>query len=372
MKWSGPPYLRSMRREHATRLTGTESRYRDNLPRHLIAISRDLQARVSQALGQELGYQGLRPSFGPFLSLLWDEGRPLTAVADELAISKQACGQLANAVADAGYLARRSNPSDRRSKLVGLTARGRRLVEDGVRIILESESDYRALVGANAYPRFTAALAELYRGLGIPTHADPGLTARAGQSVGVLPLVAVRIQRELMHATIARGHPGLKMSHGQVLPLIGSGGGRIHEIARIQGVSRQAISAISQELEALGYLQRGPDPKDRRGVVLRRTRRGDALIRDSVHALDDLEHSFHDMLGARQLAQLQRVARDLYHGLHVEAEIFGSLPSVASGSPAARRRDIQQLATRLQRRLGSGDAARLGALLEPRTRRAST
>ena len=107
-------------------------RYRDNLARHLIGISRDLQSRVMQRLGQDLGYAALRPSFGPFLSLIWDGGRPLTAIAGELAISNQACSQLANHAETAGYLERRPNPRDRRSKLVVLTARGRALVETGI------------------------------------------------------------------------------------------------------------------------------------------------------------------------------------------------------------------------------------------------
>lgn len=354
------------------------SRYRDNVARHLIGVSRDLQARVSRCLSEDHGYRGLRPSFGAFLSLIWDEGRPLSGIASELGISKQACSQLANLVEGVGYLERRPNPEDRRSKLVMLTPRGRGLVEHGVRIILESESEYAALVGRDSYRRFTCALAELYQGLGLPTHADPALTAAASRSVGVLPLIAVRVQQELMQATIARGHEGLKMSHAQVLPLIGSGGGRIHEIARTQGVSRQAISAISQELEALGYLRRQPDPRDSRSVVLELTKRGAALIRDSVAALGELERTLRDIVGGRRLALLQRVARDLYHALQIETELLetGSGPrneARATRGKAARGggQDIQQLAARLQRRLGSQDAARLAALLEPGPRRSA-
>jgi DNA-binding MarR family transcriptional regulator len=355
------------------------SRYRDNAARHLLGISRDLQSRVLHSLRGECGYRGLRPSFGPFLSLIWDEGRPLTAIAGELAISKQACSQLANLAEAAGYLERRSNPQDQRSKLVALTARGRLLVEQGVRIILESESDYAVLVGPGSYRRFTAALATLYRGLGLPAHSDPALFARASQSVGVLPLVGVRIQRELMEATIARGHAGLRMSHGQVLPLIGPEGGRAHEIARVQRVSRQAINATTRDLEGLGYLRREPDPRDRRGVVLRLTSRGETLIADSVAALDGLELLFRGILGERRLDHLQRVARDLYRGLRLEAEIFEAGPgehavpkSVSGRRAKAGGRDIQQLATKLRRRLGRGDAARLAALLEPRSRRTAT
>jgi DNA-binding MarR family transcriptional regulator len=349
-------------------------RYRDNLARHLIGISRDLQARVRESLA-ERGHRGLRPSFGPLLSLLWDEGRPLSALASELAISNQAASQLVNFAEDAGYLERRPNPADRRSKLVVLTRRGRTLVADGVRVILASEAAYAPLVGPAAYRRFTSALAALYGGLGLPAHPDPLLMARASRSVGVLPLIALRIERELVRATGARGHAGLQMSFGQVLPLIGPEGGRIHEIAHVQRVSRQAISAISQQLEALGYLERRPDPRDRRGVVLVLTRAGEALIRDSVVALDDLERGFRELLGGPHLEQLREVARDLYRALHLEAEIFdagSAAESVPRGPRAKGRHDVRQLATRLRRSLGRGDAARLAALLGPRAGRIPT
>ncbi len=319
-------------------------RYRDNLARHLIGISRDLQARVRRSLSEDLGFPDLRPSFGPFLSLLWDEGRPLAAIADELAISRQACSQLANVVEEAGYLERRPHPEDGRSKLVVLTPRGRELVAEGVRIILESESEYAALVGAGPYRRFTAALADLFEQLGLPTHSDPTLLERSRRSIGVLPLIEVHIHQELMQATTARGHAGLKMSHGEVLPLIGSAGARIHAIARIQGVSRQAIHTTALDLEGLGYLRREPDPSDRRGVVLRLTPRGTRLIRDSLCAVDGLERSFRDILGEVRLRQLESTARALYRALHLEEEVF------EIGRLAARLAELAELRERAEPR----------------------
>jgi DNA-binding MarR family transcriptional regulator len=364
--------------EAEARSVDTWSRYRGNFARHLIGISRDLESRVVRSLVEVRGFQGLRPSFGPILSLLWEEGQPLTAIAAELAISKQACSQLATSVGKAGYAERRPHPFDRRSKVVCLTARGRALVEDAVRSILEIESEYRALLGATAYQQMTRALTDLYQGLGLPTHSDPGTVARARHTVGVLPLIVVRIQRELMEATTDRGHSGLKMSHGQVLPLIGDEGGRIFEIARIHGVSRQAISMISQDLEELGYLRREPDPRDRRGVVLRLTEAGEGLIEDSVSALDGVEAAFMEILGARSLSNLKRSAHSLYRSLHLEEEIFKDRSDavtslVRADDPSAGRakanrgdREMEQLASRLREELGHGDATRLAALLEAR------
>jgi len=194
--------------------------------------------------------------------------------------------------------------------------------------------------------------------------------------VALLTLMAERIQRDLIKATIARGHPGLKLSHGHVLPLIGPEGGRIRDIAGIQGMSRQVISATTRDLENRGYLRSEPDPRDRRGIVLTLTERGVRLIEDAVAALEEVERSFRTILGHERLAELERVARDLYHILDLEAEVF---QTVASGpfrtrNPATRLvgrsgREIEHLATRLRHWLGREDAARLAAVLEPPARR---
>ena len=351
-----------------------QARYRDNAARHLIGVARDLAVRVMRRLTDERGYEDLRPSFGPFLSLVALEPRPLSAIAGQLAISKQACSQLANLTEQAGYVTREVDRRDRRARVVTLSPRGRQLVADAAEIIQETEAEYAALVGAAAYRRFTRSLARLFRGLGIPTHEDAGRSADAARSIGVLPLIAVRVQQDLMSGTTERGHAGLKMSHAQVLPLIGPDGARVSVLSRLQGVSRQAISATARDLESLGYVERARDPHDGRGVVLRLTDQGRALIRDSVHALDALERVCLRLLGQRGVDELRRVARQLYRALHLEEEIFStSAADAADDAPdAERRQEIHGLATSLRRRLGSRDAARLAALLEDSKERTET
>jgi DNA-binding MarR family transcriptional regulator len=344
-----PPTARSRRRNGRP---PAWSRYRGNAPRHLIAIARDLQQRALRAL-LERGFEGVRPGFTPLLTRLWHADRALTMLAGELGISAQACSQLAGHVEAAGYLERRPNPDDGRSRVARLTPRGRALIEESVQILLACDREYAAYVGASAYQRFTAALASLYRGLGLPVHVDSTLIARAGRSAGVLPVIANRIEQQLRETAIARGHTGLKMSHGAVLQHIGPDGARIHEIARIQGVSRQATHATARELEALGYVHRLTDARDRRPGALTLTPRGAELIADSVAAIDALEGSFRAILGERRFAHVERVAGDLYRALALDA----------SAPAAGATLDIEQLAARLRGQLGAADAARLAALL---------
>src|SRR5262245_1449695 len=133
-----PPADRSRRRNGRA---PAWSRYRGNAPRHLIAISRQLQSRALREL-RERGFAGVRPSFTPLLSRLWHGPRPLSLLAEELAISAQACSQLVGHVETAGYLERRPNPDDGRSRVVRLTARGRALVEESVEILLACDREH--------------------------------------------------------------------------------------------------------------------------------------------------------------------------------------------------------------------------------------
>jgi hypothetical protein len=138
-------------------------------------------------------------------------------------------------------------------------------------------------------------------------------------------------------------------------------------------VSRQAISATARDLESLRYLRREPDPRDRRGVVVRLTTRGMRLIEDSVSALDELERPFRDRLAPEEFAVLERVARTLYGALEFEAGILSeAFPASRADVPREDRRpvaranaprDLAQLAAQLRDRLGSRDAARLAAHL---------
>jgi DNA-binding MarR family transcriptional regulator len=169
----------------------------------------------------------------------------------------------------------------------------------------------------------------------------------------LLPRLGDYILLRLMELTKAKGHPGLKMSFAQVLTLIGESGGRIQQIAKVQHVSKQAISAIASEAEALGYLQRHPDPADARQLVLRFTARGRSLIEDSVASVDELEAEFVAIAGKPGIDRLKSTFADLYCALHLEQDIFdNSAPN-----------NIGELAQQIQQQLGSDRSRELARLL---------
>lgn len=338
------------------------TQYRENLPRHLIGIARHLQSQLMHSLTEDLGHRGLRLRFGPFLSWVGPRGCRLTTIRGGLGISKQACNQIANQIERAGFIERRPTPEDGRGRIAVLTRQGRRLVEQAERLLASVEDAYRESIGKKTYRAFAAALDALRAGLELPVptaNADSQMAPT--HAARGLPLVAEEIQRRLRDRMIAKGHSGLKMSHGQVLPLIGLEGGRIGEIARVQEVSKQAISAIARDLEGQGYLQRSRDPVDGRGVLLTLTEAGEALIADSVDAVGELEDEFEAILGRSALDRLREPAQRLYQTLRLEEEIFGAHHA---RDLAGARIDLERLAQQLRTKLGGAGAGRLAGLLQ--------
>ena len=344
-------------------------RYRDNWVHHLVEVAGELSRRVVDPLERECGYARIRPSLGPFISLVWREPRPLMELAQQLSISRQACSKVARLAEQDGYVDV-GHQKGVRAQLVRLTERGRELVEDSVRLILEEEASCSERIGSDRLGRLNAATSSLFFGLGLHHQTDAGLGETARQSIGVLPIVANRVEEELHKTIRSKGHGGLQLSHARFLALLGEAGMSVSDMARLQGVSRQATGATVNSLEALGYVRRGPHETDGRAVHVRLTERGAELIRDSLEALEELEESFREILGVRRFADLVSVAAEL-HGVQaledelLEAGLFvnRSADPTSRASRAQRDRELRAIAALLERRLGGGAAARLGRIL---------
>ena len=84
------------------------------------------------------------------------------------------------------------------------------------------------------------------------------------------------LSRQVIEGVAAGGHP-LKPSHNAVLGQVASRGRRLTELARTANMTPQAMAEIVDDLEGLGYVERTPDPSDRRAKLIRLTEQGDAL-----------------------------------------------------------------------------------------------
>lgn len=113
------------------------------------------------------------------------------------------------------------------------------------------------------------------------------LLNRAGSAVGA----------EVLRRVGERGFPEIKRSHVAVFAGLEAGGTRISTLGEHAGISRQAISALVSELEALGYVESSPDPSDARATLVRLTPRGVAFCRAAMAASAEVTDDLTVVLG---------------------------------------------------------------------------
>lgn len=119
------------------------------------------------------------------------------------------------------------------------------------------------------------------------------------------------VQEELFETLAAQGHPDLRPQHGAVLAYLDEEGSRATDLARSSGQHKQVVGKLLDELEALGYVERRPDPTDRRAKLVIPTAKGrDQMTRaDAILASIDARHAA--AVGADAYETFKRTFREL-------------------------------------------------------------
>ena len=98
-----------------------------------------------------------------------------------------------------------------------------------------------------------------------------------------------RINEEALRRASGGELLGLSRRHLALLSHLGAEGARITALAELLGVTKQAASQTVSELEALGLLERVPDPNDGRAKLVTLTDAGWARILGDLEILLELE-----------------------------------------------------------------------------------
>lgn len=107
-----------------------------------------------------------------------------------------------------------------------------------------------------------------------------------------------------MQRMVARGYAENQPTWHHVFFTIDPGGSRLTTLAERAEMSLPAMWEIVQELEAKGYLERRPDPKDRRAKLICLTEQGKVLVRRGRRAVRELEGEYRRRLGDEQFETL--------------------------------------------------------------------
>src|SRR5829696_1193902 len=137
----------------------------------------------------------------------------------------------------------------------------------------------------------------------------PDTTARAAPpNIGVLlrdPFLALteHIHRRLWE----HGHPEVRPAHGVVFQFLDDGGTRVSVLAARAQVTKQSMAELVAHLEAHGYVERVPDPTDRRAKLVRATARGRETIPIALGAIAEMEERWRARVGEDGMRRLREL-----------------------------------------------------------------
>lgn len=119
------------------------------------------------------------------------------------------------------------------------------------------------------------------------------------------------VQEHILERLHREGFTDIDPSYLIVVQYPGPQGERPSDLAARLRISKQALNHLLGQLEHLGYLERRPDPDDRRSKRIALTSRGTRAATTIREAVADLETTWAEQLGPRRFDQLRTLLRDL-------------------------------------------------------------
>jgi DNA-binding MarR family transcriptional regulator len=145
----------------------------------------------------------------------------------------------------------------------------------------------------------------------------PKTTSRgAPENLAILLREPFRAGTDLLHRRFAeRGHPDIRPPHGNVMQFLDDAGTRVSVLAERAQITKQSMAELVVHLERLGYVERVPDPSDRRAKLVRATPRGKQLYAIARDVVGEIEADWTKRLGKAKMRQLRELLDELNAGL---------------------------------------------------------
>jgi DNA-binding MarR family transcriptional regulator len=107
------------------------------------------------------------------------------------------------------------------------------------------------------------------------------------------------------------GFEDIRPAHTAVFQHIEADGSRLTDLAERAQITKQSMGYLVDYLEQRGYLERRPDPTDRRVALICLTDRGWDQIRAALSIINAIERDWARRIGKRRMEQLRDVLSEL-------------------------------------------------------------
>lgn len=125
-------------------------------------------------------------------------------------------------------------------------------------------------------------------------------------NIGLLLFIPYReLENRVIAALRAAGFDDVTTAQMKIAQRIGPNGTRLTELAEQAQVTKQTAGFLVDQLERAGWVERIPDPSDKRARLVRISQRGGQAIPIADGVLAEVEAEWTAHLGTRRMAQLR-------------------------------------------------------------------
>ena len=144
--------------------------------------------------------------------------------------------------------------------------------------------------------------------------ALPGSTRDEHPNLGILLRTPFQeVVRRVSSGLAEAGFADVRPAHTAVFQHIEAEGTRLTDLAERAQITKQSMGYLVDYLEQRGYLERRPDPSDRRASLIYLTERGWAQIQAALKIIAALEAEWTRNLGPQRMNQLRATLAELAH-----------------------------------------------------------
>ena len=130
--------------------------------------------------------------------------------------------------------------------------------------------------------------------------------------LGLLLRLAYQQWTQAVESALAdAGFGDIHPPHANVFTFVRPSGIPVSELSKLSHVRKQTMAQVVDELEQLGYVERRPDPNDRRSRLVFLTRRGEAVRPVTMAASRRVEARWSKLMGPADLEALRQSLQTL-------------------------------------------------------------
>jgi DNA-binding MarR family transcriptional regulator len=141
---------------------------------------------------------------------------------------------------------------------------------------------------------------------------------------GLLDVAKEVLLAEFQHELQEAGYDDIRPNQGCVFRFVRDEGLRLTDLAQLAGMTKQSVGELVDDLVERGYVERIPDPGDRRAKLIQLTPKGVEAQRIGFGLFASLEKRWAERYGAREIATLRATLEEI-----LAAEAPEAVPELA-------------------------------------------